>query len=151
LVLASAINLFSLPQSAQASGSIADRILTDDQLDTVSASGENVTLELSASADGPAAVSTTRGQVASGRSTVLKVSYDPNAFPAARARLVDTVAADVILANGEADASGASNAQCSAKIMTTGSFAYFDQAQMQTVTPSSAVCACAAIGLRFGP
>jgi hypothetical protein len=125
----------------------ARKSLSDAQLDSVTAGTASMHIELFAAAEGPAAVTSTQGSIATAQSNVLRIAVDPSAPEPARARLLGVSTADLIFANGKADAAGASAPQCLATPTAVGDAAYV--AQSRTATAISATCACAgfAIGI----
>ena len=155
--------LMVLPAAIVASGctQIADHpkvvfateALDDEALDSVSAGTASVVLNLSASASGPTATSSTQGNIAAANTSVLRVSLDPTtATPSLtppRARLLSVAAAELIFAAGKAEASGASNAQCSATAIPVGDITFLTQAKL--VTPISAICSCSAFVISVKP
>ena len=125
----------------------ARTILTDNELDSVTAGGAHIDLELSSMATGSAALTSAQGSIASVLSSVLHLEWDESKPETARARLLGVASAELIFANGKAVADGGSNAQCSAVPLVAGDGAY--AAQSAHTTPISATCSCAgfAVGL----
>jgi hypothetical protein len=123
------------------------RVLRDEQLDSITSGNASVALDLFAFAQGPNAATSTTGSVRTARTTVLRVAMDPTAPDVARARLVGVLPADVILASGEAKATGDSNAQCSATIEPVGELAFITQASAKAATATSVTCSCAAFAI----
>ena len=82
------------------------------------------------------------------RTTLLRVALDPAALtptPQARpaqGRLLGISTAQLLFAAGKAQATGASNAQCSAAMNVVGDVVYL--VQSTAVTAVSAICSCAA-------
>jgi len=118
-------------------------ILTEPQLDAVNAGLLQIDLNLSASADGPNAVTSTQGQVAVGATTIARVAIDPSAPAPAQARLLGLSQAEVGIAHGTADATGGSNADCAANVSVEGGDSV-QTLQTSTITELSATCACTA-------
>jgi hypothetical protein len=123
----------------------ARRFLNDRELDSVTAGGVKVDLELSASAEGPAAVTSTQGSIITARATVLKIAVDPSAPAPARARLLGISTAELLFAMGKANAAGTSDVQCSAVANAAGDAAYTLQSRIATAI--SAVCSCSAFAV----
>jgi hypothetical protein len=119
------------------------------ELDHVTAGGVKVDLELSASAEGPAAVTSTQGSITTARATVLKIAVDPSAPAPARARLLGASAAELLFAMGKANAAGSSDVQCSAAANAVGDAAYMMQSRIATAI--SAVCSCSAFAVGIIP
>jgi hypothetical protein len=120
--------------------------LDSDQMDGITAAKLQMNLDLSANALGPTATTSTQGSVLIGRTTAVRVEFDPSAPPEARARLLGQSEVEVGIATGVAQASGASNATCTAKPSMSGAdYALIDQ--VQTMTAISATCACTAVGV----
>ena len=125
----------------------ARRILDDRQLDSVTAGAVSVDLELSASAAGPTAVTSARGSIMTARTTVLRISVDPSAPAPAAAQLLGASAADLAFGAGEAKATGATNAQCSAIPTATGDFTLLSQSRIATGVTATCSCSAFAIGI----
>jgi hypothetical protein len=125
----------------------ARHLLDDRQMDSVTAGAVRIDLELSSTAEGPSAVTSTQGSITAARSTVLRIAVDPSAPEPARARLLGVSMAELVFANGKADAAGTSNVACSANPIAVGDAAYV--AQSRTATAISATCSCSgfAVGL----
>jgi hypothetical protein len=131
-------------------------VLSDKQLDQVTAGAVTLGLDLTAAAQGPSVVAFTQGTVRSAGTTVLQVDLSPDPARGPGARLQAVVPATVFFAAGNAAASGASNPQCAANVETTGDFAFLTEATLNTATPSAAGspmtvnCACAAFAIALG-
>ena len=125
----------------------ARRLLDDRQMDSITAGAVRIDLELSSAAEGPTAVTSTKGSITTARSTVLRIAVDPSAPDPAGARVLGVSMAELVFAAGKADATGTSNVECSANPTAVGNAAYI--AQSRTVTAISATCSCSgfAIGL----
>ena len=121
------------------------RFLNDRELDSVTAGGVGIDLELSAGAEGTTAVTSTQGSITTARSSVLRIAVDPSAPEPARARLLGVAAVELVFANGKANAAGTSNAQCSAASAAFGDAIYV--AQSKTVTGTTATCSCSGFGI----
>jgi hypothetical protein len=124
--------------------------LSDRQLDRVTAAGPTLSLDLSASAQGLNAIASTAGTIQSANTTIMQVDLSPGA----PARLLSTTQATVIIAAGQATASGTDGAQCSANIQTTGTFSFLRVVSETTNLPPSApglpyvvTCACGALAI----
>jgi hypothetical protein len=125
----------------QAAAATGFRALNEDQMDGVTAAELRMDLDLSATAQGPAAVTSTTGNVAIARTTGVRIKIDPTAPAEARVTLVGSLDLEIGLATGKAQAVGANGAQCSAAPTITGAD-YTYQAQYQNFTPTTATCAC---------
>lgn len=131
-------------------------VLSDRQLDFVTAGESKLELDLSAAAQGPTATAITSGTSQSAGAKILLIETSSNAHGVTGARLLGTVPATLVLATGKAQASGAT-AQCSANVVTSGEFAYLTEASLRTAAPGSAgvattvTCACAALAIALGP
>jgi hypothetical protein len=120
-------------------------ILDNSQLDFVTAGSGSVTLDLSASAQGVGATSSTAGSVQTARSTLLRVALDgPDV---ARARLLGVDPVDYVFAVGQASANGESNAQCTASLVTAIDLIFIVRLSVAAVTATSATCSCAAFAI----
>ncbi len=122
------------------------KVLTAPELDAVTSAGLRMDLELTANATGQTAMTSTQGSVTIGRTTVLRVEIDPSAPAPAQARLIGAFDADFGIAVGKADARGASDAQCSANVATSGAD-YSTIVQSKDFTAMSATCACTAVAI----
>jgi hypothetical protein len=137
----------ALAQTGAAKVGAARKFLNDNQLDSVTAGGTSIDIELSAAAEGPTAVASTQGSITTALTSVLRIAMDLSAPEPARARLQGVSTAEVVFANGKAGAVGTSNVQCSAIPTAVGDAAYV--AQARTATAISATCSCSgfAIGI----
>jgi len=142
ILLASCAQIAERPKSPSAL-----IVLDDRELDSVAAGTVSVDLELSATATGPTAVTSTQGTILSGRTTVLRIAFDPSAPPAAAVQLVGASNADVVMGAGTADAAGSSNVQCSAIPTVVGDFTAL--AASHIAAPTSATCSCTALAIGF--
>jgi hypothetical protein len=118
--------------------------LDDGQLDVVTAGAGSVTLDLSASAQGVGAISSTVGSVQTARSTILRIAFEGGV---AGARLLRVDPVDYILAAGRASAMGTSNAQCTANLMMAIDLIFAIRLNFAAATTTSATCACAAFAI----
>jgi hypothetical protein len=121
------------------------KFLNDNELDLITAGAASIDLELSAAAQGPTAVTSTQGSITTAHSTVLRIAVDPSAPEAARVRLLGVSAAELVLAIGNANATGTSNVQCSANATPVGDITYV--AQSRNATAISAICSCSALAI----
>jgi hypothetical protein len=121
------------------------KVLNDRQLDSVTAGAVSINLDLSASAEGPTAVTSTQGSIRNARTTVLLLGMNLAAPKSAQAQLIGMPTADLVFAIGKAGASGASDAGCSAVLSGVGNALYV--AQSRTSTPISATCYCSAFAI----
>ena len=121
-------------------GARAAAILTEPELDAVNAGLLQIDLNLSASADGPSAVTSTQGSVAVGNTTIAHIVIDPSAPAPAQAHLLGLSQAEVGIAHGTADATG-SNATCAATVNVEGGDSV-QTLQTSNITELSATCAC---------
>jgi hypothetical protein len=138
---------FAIGEERKRDAKVADvrKFLNDKELDSVTAGGVRIDLELSADAEGPTAVTSTQGSIRTTRTTVLLLAMDPSAPEPARARLLGVSAAELAFAAGKADAAGTIDVQCSAAPTGVGDAMYV--AQSRTVTAISATCSCSAFGI----
>jgi hypothetical protein len=138
---------FFVASCVQSLGAETRRALTDAELDTVTAGGAKVSLELSSTAQGPAAFASTQGSILRTHSPVLHVAVDPLLPVTMRAKLLGVITAELIFANGKANAAGASNVQCSAIPVAAGDAAYVAQSAMATTISAMCFCSGFAIGI----
>ena len=125
----------------------APRVLTDEDLDFTAAGPIRIDLTLSASAGGPAADSSTQGQVTTAKATIARVTMDPSAPPSAQARLLGAATAEIGFGAGKADASGPINPTCSASAAATGDAAYVTQSRDFTTITATCSCTAFAVGV----
>ena len=118
-------------------------VLNDAQLDSVTAGSASVDLELSASAEGATAITSTKGLITTGRATVLRIAIDPSAPEAPR--LLGSSAAEFVFGVGTADASGTKKVGCSAIATPVGDVTLLTQSS--SVTGTSATCSCSAFAI----
>jgi hypothetical protein len=130
--------------------SIGPTRLSDRQLDHITAGATTFGLDLSASAQGLNASASTAGTIQSGNATIMQVDLSPGA----PARLVSTTQATIIIAAGEATASGTDGAQCSATIQASGTYSFLRVVSETTNLPPAApglpyivTCACGALAI----
>lgn len=135
--------LAAVPLFAHASEPIA---LNDSQMDMVTA-GVAINLDLAATATGPTTATSTSGKVQVGTANVLTVTGDAKSGY----RLVGDSPAQVAFGGGQATASGATDANCTAQIAVVGNLAYLKQISAATTMPTSAICTCAALAISFTP
>ena len=121
----------------------AAAVLTEPELDAVNAGLLQIELDLSASADGPNAVTSTQGAIAVADTTVVRISIDPSAPPPAQAHLLGVSQAEIGIAHGTADASGGNNPKCAANVNVEGGDSV-QTTQTSTITVMAATCACSA-------
>lgn len=128
-------------------------LLSDRQLDAVTAGTATVNLDLSASAQGQAATAATTGAIRAADTTILLIELRKTASGVTVPRLLGPSPAGIVLAAGDATASGSEAAQCSAGVEPSGDFAFLIQAAAKTVNPGPPIavnCACAAFGITLG-
>lgn len=129
----------------------APLVLSDRQMDFVTAGAASLRLDLTAMAEGPPATAFTVGKVRSADTTIPLVRVSPGAVR--YVTLVRTIPVTLFFAAGQATAAGTLNEDCSGGIETTGSFAYLTEASVRTQTPGVAGfpttvnCNCAAFGI----
>lgn len=147
-VLAGGIALTaSLPTAAVS----APLVLSDQQLDLVTAGGASLEVDLAAAAAGSRAVTSATGAIGLVDTSIQLVQVSPR--PAGTVTLVGNVPATLFFAKGSAAAAGSTTASCSGNIETSGSFAYLTEASVQLQTSSPAGfpvavnCNCAAFGI----
>jgi hypothetical protein len=119
----------------------APMLLTDSEMDRVTAGGLALHVDLASAARGPAAFAAVAGETHIGRATMLDVVLDPAAPPAARARLTGIEAVEIGLGSGRASATG-DDAHCTASVAALGDIAFLHSLLSAAVTPSSATCLC---------
>lgn len=122
-------------------------VLTDEQLDAVTAEGGRVALELFATASGPAATSFTSGSLMTARSIILRVAVDHQAPETAQTRLIGISPVDYIFAAGNANSSGDGNALCSADFVGEIDLVFKLELALARLTPTAATCSCAAFAI----
>ena len=124
----------------------APMILSESEMDRVTAGGLGLRVDLASAARGPAAFAAVAGETRIGRATVLDVVLDPAAPPAARARLTGTEAVEIGLGSGRASAAG-DDAHCTASIAAVGDIAFLHSLSSAAATPSSAPCLCSVFAI----
>jgi hypothetical protein len=126
-------------------------VLSDRQLDHVTAGAAGLQVDLAAVAQGSAATAYTTGTVRSVDTSIQLVQVSTK-VPGDMA-LIGNVPATLFFANGGAAAAGSTSADCSGSIETSGSFAYLIEASARLQTSGSAGfpiavnCNCAAFGI----
>lgn len=123
----------------------APLILSDTQMDSVTA-GFTLTADLSATATGTTALTSTNGAMHLGTANILLVDDNPKTG----LKLTGQSDAAIGFGGGEAVAQGA-DASCTAKTILVGAIAYRDQIAAATTTPTSAICTCAALAISLIP
>lgn len=118
------------------------------QLDGVTAAQIHMDLELSATAQGPTAMTSTQGSVLIGHTRAARVALDPSAPLQARARLLGESDVEVGIAAGKAEAAGANDATCAADAGVSGAD-YTFISKSQTFTALTATCSCTALAIGF--
>ncbi len=130
-------------------------VLSDANLDALTARGITASLDLMATATGPSVVTSTIGSVRTARATILQISVEPGPDTSSgemmRARLVGTAPADLLFAFGSATAHGQDNAQCAASLNSPSTFDYLTRMSVRSATPTLATCSCAAFGISLSP
>jgi hypothetical protein len=126
-------------------------VLTPRQLDSITAAASTIRVEAFATAHGPTAVTSTEGSARSGQTTVLRIDYNPRLPEPARAKLLGIVPAEIYVAQGQASATGATDARASVNIVLSGNFAYLRQASETTATTTSVFQAAAAFAIALLP
>jgi hypothetical protein len=121
-------------------------LLTDDQMDEVTAGRVTMDVELSANANGPSVITSTQGSVTVGQTTGLRIAVDDTAPPEARARLLGSANLEVGIAAGKADASGARDATCAADVGVSGADVTYIK-QSHDFTAVTATCSCTALAV----
>jgi hypothetical protein len=149
----------SLASAAGLPGTAASApfVLSDRQMDGVTAGTATLRLDLSAMAEGSTATTYTAGTVRSADTSILLVQVSPRSHGRPRdIEFKGRVPATVVLAAGQATATGSAGADCSGHIETSGNIAYLAEASLRTRTsasggfPIAANCACAAIAITLG-
>jgi hypothetical protein len=128
---------------APATALAAPKVLNDGEMDTVTAGGIALRLDLAASASGGTAFTNARGEARIVRATMLKIATVPGAPPQAQARLLGEQAADIAIGTGHATASGDGAAGCSARAEALGDIAFIRGLASAATTPTAATCLCA--------
>ena len=126
--------------------------LDSRQLDQVTAGGTEVGLDLSATAAGPTALTSTQGVARQAQGNLLYVNDFPDSPRPRAPQVVKTLQADLFFAAGTATASGA-QADCSASTSVTGPYVFLRQNALQTtainqstgITTNTCLCAAFAI------
>ena len=121
------------------------KLLSDEELDTVTAGGVNVDFDLSAGAGGPNAITSAQGAIRTTRSPVLRIEVDPSAPEAARSKLLGVSTAELVFGFGKADAEGSDNVQCTAAPTVVADVTYLSL--VKTMSLLSATCSCATFAL----
>lgn len=120
----------------------APRMLSDAEMDQVTAGSLTLSLDLAAAATGPAAFAHTQGATRIERATMLKLAPVPGAPPQAQARLLGEQAAEIAIGSGRAAASGDGTASCTARVDALGEIAFLRSISAATIAPGSATCLC---------
>jgi len=115
--------------------------LSDADMDSVTAGGLGLRLDLASAATGPTAFAAVQGETRIGRATMLEVALDPAAPPQAQARLTGTQAVEIGLGSGRAVANGDA-ASCSASAAALGDVTYLHSLSSAVATPGAATCLC---------
>jgi hypothetical protein len=126
--------------------SSAPMLLTESEMDRVTAGGLALRVDLASAASGPAAVASVAGETRIGRATMLDVVFDPAAPPAARARLTGTEAVEIGLGSGRASAAG-EDAHCTASIAAIGDIAFLHSLASAVAAPNAATCLCSVFAI----
>jgi hypothetical protein len=121
-------------------------ILSESEMDRVTAGGLALHVDLASVASGPAAVASVAGETRIGRATMLDVVFDPAAPPAARARLTGTEAVEIGLGSGRASAAG-EDAHCTASIAAIGDIAFLHSLASAVAAPNAATCLCSVFAI----
>lgn len=138
----------ALALMAGAPAAAAPLLLSDEALDSVVAGKLDMDVELSATADGASAMTSTTGSVAVGETTASRIVLDPTAPSEAQAKLLGASDVEVGIATADAQATGASHATCSASVAVSGAD-YVYTAQSQNFTAISATCSCTLVAVGF--
>jgi hypothetical protein len=126
----------------------AFEVLTDEQMDDVTAGKMSMDLELTANADGSSVMTSTQGTVQIGRTTALRIAVDDSAPPQARARLLGSSDVEVGIAAGKAEASGGRTATCGADASFAGAdYTYINRSQNFTAVTATCSCTALAVGI----
>jgi hypothetical protein len=129
-------------------------LLSDKQLDRITAGGVTLRVDLSAEAQGPTAVASTTGLIQSADTTVLLVRIDAGGAAGPTPHFLGQAPATVYLAGGQAIASGDATSNCSANVEASGDFAFLTGVSLKTSTAGpptpTLTCGCAAFGITLG-
>jgi hypothetical protein len=121
-------------------------VLSPAQLDSVTAAGTTVTIDVWSVAVGPMAVTHTAGASQIIQTRILRVNLAAGAFP----RYLGEIAVDMTTATASAIAKGDTSADCFANIQVIANVFFSSVNAAKTVTPGSAVCSCSVLALSFG-
>lgn len=124
----------------------APMILSESEMDRVTAGGLALYVDLASVASGPAAVASVAGETRIGRATMLDVVFDPTAPPAARARLTGTESVEIGLGSGRASATG-DDAHCTASVAAIGDIAFLHSLASAVAAPNAATCLCSVFAI----
>jgi hypothetical protein len=132
-----------------ASPARAYEVLTDDQMDDVTAGKMTMDLELSANADGASVMTSTQGTVQIGQTKAVRIEVNDAAPPQASARLLGSVNVEVGIAAGKAQASGGPDATCAANTGFAGAdYTYINRSQNFTAVAATCSCTALAVGIQ---
>jgi hypothetical protein len=133
----------------QKKADFAPAVLSNAQLDRVTAGSTTLSLELAAHAQGPTATTTTEGSVQGAPTTILLVATDPREPQGAQVHLLGALPVDLIFASGRATATGGNSPDCSAKIdiVDVANIAFITQMSSTITGANSATCSCAAFAI----
>ncbi len=123
------------------------RLVSEGEMDQVTAGGIALRLDLASAATGTAPFTRTQGETRIERATMLKIGLIPGAPPQAQARLLGEQAAEIAIGSGRADASGDASARCSASAGALGDIAFIHSLASAATTPNSATCLCSVFAI----
>lgn len=135
-VLACAIAASALAEAAADDAGPAAYVLSDSQLDAVTAGATVISMDLAAMAHGPVAFTSTEGMIRHLRGKILLVDTSPGG--PANAGIVTQHTGELAYGVGRAVAVGGTDAAASATVGLQGHFAFLRQSSLAAVTPGSA-------------
>jgi len=128
-------------------------LLSNKQLDRITAGGATLQIDLSAEALGATATTSAVATIQSVNTAILLVQIDSEGAKIPRVRFLGHAPATVFLGAGRATASGATSRDCSASIEASGDFDYLTSVAQRTIAPgipTTLTCACAALAITLG-
>lgn len=122
----------------------AAAVLSDRQMDVITAGSSTLLINLTANASGPSAGTQTVGEEHTQDARIMAVGYDRRTTALAH---LSGIPVTLFFATGKATAIGADHADCSASTAIEGDFLAYLHAATHMVTPVTAICACAAFAV----
>lgn len=124
-------------------------VLTEAQMDKITAGTIRMQIDVAGSAEGPAASTSVDSQSRIVEAKVLRVAMNPGAPPQASARLLGETPAEIAIGFGHAFASGESSAGCSARAEAIGNIDFSHYTNTTIMTPKSVTCLCSLFAVSF--